>query len=279
MQSRLFDTPAAPVVANSAPTEPGETISADDDSFGTQLVLKNQERPRPFTLFGDVSGFYTTNVDLTPDHTRGDAFVVGNIGGAYRPTISRQLFGDVSFAATIFRYDRASELDFERLSAGAGLSWLVPHGRGIVAFGRYDFVELLNKHSDELLQDHTFTIGAQRTFSFGRPQSVTFGISGIGGISSPQSQQREQGALSCGYHLQISRSLSADLLYRYAAQFYTEGGRTDHNQIGSLIIGWTGNRWTRIDATLSIGRNDSNRSEFTYDVLNLGGALRAIIRF
>jgi hypothetical protein len=201
------------------------------------------------------------------------------VGAAWRPTISRGLVGEISAASSIFRYDRASELDFERITAGTGLTWLVPGTPGIVALGRYDFTELLDSESNQLLQDHEVTIGGQKTFAFGRSHFLTTGITGVLGKSTPRSQERDQAGIHAAYHLQITRSLDADLLYRYAAQFYDEDGRVDHNQTLSLAIGFYPARWLRVDASIFGARNDSNRSAFDYDALNVGSGVRFNIRF
>ena len=85
-QSRLFTNPTVP--GTTAYDENGNQLpdaaetTTGDDSFGTQIILKNQERPKSFSVFGDASVFYTNNVDLTPDHTRSDAFVASNAGAA-----------------------------------------------------------------------------------------------------------------------------------------------------------------------------------------------------
>ena len=282
-QSRLFTNPSAPGTTSFDPN--GNTLSdsttttSGDDSFGAQIILKNQERPKTFSMFGDVAGFHTNNVDLTPNRTRSDFFLASNVGGAWRPTLSRELVAEISAASSIFRYDRASELDFERITAGAGLTWLVPHTPEIVAFARYDFTELLDSDGDQILQDHALTIGGQRTFAFGRSHFLTTGITGVLGISTPRSQERDQTGIHAAYHLQITRGLDADLLYRYAAQFYDEDGRIDHNQTLSLTIGFSATHWLRVDASISAARNDTNRSAFEYEVLNVGSGLRVGLRF
>ena len=282
-QSRLFTNPSAPGTtafdANGNALDNSAGTSSGDDSFGAQIILKNQEPSKSLTVFGDVAGFYTTNVDLTPNRTRSDFFLASNVGAAWRPMISRGLFADVSATSSIFRYDRAGELDFERITVGTGLTWLVPHTPEIVAFARYDFTELFDSDSNQLLQDHAFTMGGQRTFIFGRSHSLAAGISGVLGLSTPRSQERDQAGIYAAYHLQITRSLDADLLYRYAAQFYNEDGRVDHNQTLSFVIGYYPIRWLRIDASISAARNDSNRSAFAYDVLNVGSGVRLNIRF
>lgn len=282
-QSRLFTNPTAPGTtsydANGNALPDGVATSSGDESFGTQIILKSQERPKNLSVFGNVSGFYTNNVDLTPNNTRSDFFLAANAGAAWRSTISRSLVGEISAATSIFRYDRANRLDFEKISVGAGLTWLVPHTPGILVFGRYDFTELLDSSSNELLQDHEFTIGGQKTFVFGRSHFLTTGITGVIGLSTPRSEERDQASIHATYHLQITRSVDADLLYRYAAQFYSEDGRVDHNETLSLAIGYYPVRWLRMGASVSAARNDSNRSAFEYDVLNLGGGVGFDIRF
>jgi len=286
MQSRLFTNSSAPATTSYdanrnalAGSAGSDATSSGDNSFGAQIILKSQERPTIFNVFGDVSGFYTSNVDLTPHGGRSDFFLASNVGAGWRPTISRGLAGEVVVATSVFRYDRASELDFERISAGTGLSWLVPRTPGIVAFARYDFTELLDPDGNQLLQDHGFTIGGQKTFVLGRSHFLTTGVTGMLGKSTPRSQERDQVGVNAGYHLQIARSLDADLVYRYAAQFYTEGGRVDHNQALSLAVGFYATRWLRMDATISAARNDTNRPAFEYEVLTLGSGVRFNIRF
>jgi len=282
-QSRLFANPSAPgtvsVDANGAALPADESSGSDDDSFGAQIILKNQERPRNFGVFSDVSVIYTNNVDLIPQGERSDSFLSAKVGAAWRPILSRELIGEISVGGSVLRHDRAVELDFETIGAGAGLSWLVPRTPGIILFGRYDFMELLDSASHELLQDHEFTFGAQKIFVFGRSHFLTTGVTGVVGLSTPRSQQRDQAAIQAAYHLQITRFFDADLLYRYAAQFYNEGDRLDHNQTLSLALGLVANRWLRLAASISAARNDSNQSAFKYDALNLGGGVRIDISF
>lgn len=283
-QSRLFTNPSAPgttsVDANgTALPEEESAPNSGDDSFGAQIILKSQERRRSFSFFTDISAFATNNVDLTPTATRRDFVVAANIGAAWRPIVNPQLIAELSTGASLFRYDRARELDFQKLYAGAGLSWLMPRLSGVLAFARYDFIEVLDSGNNELLQDHEFAIGVQKIFVFGRSHFLTTGLTGILGVTTPRSQERDQAAIHAAYHLKITRSFDADLLYRYAGQFYSEGDRLDHNQTLSLAFGFVANRWLRVTGSISGASNDSNQSAFDYDVLNLGGGLRLEITF
>lgn len=282
-QSRLFTNPggamAIPVDANGTALPAEEGAVSDDESFGTQIILKNQPRPRRFSVFADSSVFHTNNVELTPDGTRSDSFLALNAGAAWRPTLSRGFSGEISAGGSWFRYDRVGELDFEKIWAGAGLSWAVPRSPGIIAFGRYDFNEVLDSASHEILQDHAFTLGAQKIFAFGRSHFLVAGISGVLGRSDPRSQERDQATLQLAYHLQITRSFETDLLYRYAAQFYDQGDRLDHNQTLTLSVAWVASRWVRFSASVSAARNDSNQPAFEYSAVNFGGGLRIHVSF
>lgn len=260
---------------------PEEETAGDsgDDSFGDQIILKNQERRRIYTVFADVSAFHTNNVDLTRGGTRSDSFLAANVGAAWRPAIRQDLVADFSGGASLFRYDRASELDFEKFWAGAGLSWAVPHAAGIIAFGRYDFSEVLDASRNELLQDHELSVGGQKIFVFGRSHYLATGLTGILGFSTPRAQQRDQAAIHAAYHLQVTRSFELDLVYRFAAQFYNDGDRIDRNQTLSLAMGVSATRWLRVLGSISAARNDSNQSAFEYDVFNLGGGLKLEVAF
>ena len=283
-QARLFPNPTSPgatsVDANGTAL-PEEESAGDsgDDSFGAQIILKNQERRRLYTVFADVSAYHTNNVDLDAARSRSDSFLAANVGAAWRPAIRPDLIADFSGGMSAFRYDRASELDFEKLWAGAGLSWAVPRADRIIIFGRYDFSEVLDASNNELLQDHEFSVGAQKIFVLGRSHYLAAGLTGIVGLSTPRSEQRDQAAIHAAYHLQVTRSFDIDLLYRYAAQFYNESGRIDRNQTLFLSLGIAATPWLRVAGSISAARNDSNQSAFEYDVLNLGGGLKLEVIF
>lgn len=282
-QARLLVAPASSfqtgVDANGNALPGADSESSGDGSFGAQIVLKNQQTPRSFSVAGDAGVFLTTNAGLTPENARRDTLVTANASLAWRPVLGRELVGDFFAGASVVRYHRLTELDFDRFAAGAGLNWLVPHTPGIVALLRYDFVELTDRGGSELVQDHGVTLGAQKTFAFGRTHFLTTGLAGVAGFTNPRSEERDQAAFFAAYHLQLTRVLEADLLYRYAAQFYTGSDRLDHNQTVTLTLGMMATSWLRVGISISGTRNDSNWRSNDYEVLNTGGALRMEIRF
>jgi hypothetical protein len=82
---RLDQAPALRVEAATRPAEEYETVPASpgDDDLGVQLILKKREQYRPFQVFGDVAGSYTSNAFLTENGARGDYFFVGQVGASY----------------------------------------------------------------------------------------------------------------------------------------------------------------------------------------------------
>lgn len=257
----------------------GENTTSQDESFGAQQVLKTQEKVQDFTLSGSSQIFYTNNVALTRRDTISDAFFVGSAGMSWTPRINPQLQFEIGGGASIFRYFDTSSLDFENLGAGLGFLWTPPNAWGIGVLGRYDFTELLDKHSVELLEDHEFSLAVQKALVFGRSHALTFGVLGSAGISDPFAEQRDQIGFALGYHLQLTRQLGSDLGYRHSWFFYNDGGRTDLNQVFSLGLHYYVRPWASVDGIFSGAVNSSNRSAFRYNALSTGGGLGFSIRF
>ena len=283
-QARLHERtqPAAQTGVNAdgmALPEPEATPAPADDSFGDQKILKTQERLRSFVVTGGASVFYTNNVALTRSNERDDVFAVVDAGIGWSPRLSQSVEANVSFGASLFRYDQTPELDFENLGFSVGLSYTPQNAWGINVFARYNFTELLNRSGDEILMDHALTAGVQKGISFGRAHGLIIGAVGTADISNPGVSQRQQLALFVSYHLQLSRNLYADILYRPTVHFYTDAGRTDFNQVLSLGMRYRLTDWAEAHASFSYGSNRSDRSVFDYDVLTTGFGLGVNIRF
>ena len=282
-QARLFDRPAGTEAGGitsdgSALPDTGASTS-DDDSFGAQQILKSQERVREFVVSGDAAVFYTSNVALTRHGTIADSFLVANAGLSWNHAIDQQLQLQIGARGSLFRYNDTSVLDFENLGAGVGLSWVPSSCGGISFFGRYDFSELLDTHSRQILSDHEFSLGAQKVFFFGRAHALTVGTIASAGISDPFSAQRDSVIAFAGYTMALTRQLDAELLYRISGNFYNGGGRDDLNQIGSLGAHYHLNRWAELNALVSFGTNRSTHDVFSYDVFTAGGGVGFTMRF
>jgi hypothetical protein len=282
-QSRLFPRTVPPTAGNISPDGTAlpstEATTSADDSFGAQQILKAQEKAPEFWLSGGTSLFFTSNVALTQNDTHSDGFFVGEAAFSWTPRINPTLQLQVGAGASIFRYFDTSALDFENLGFGAGFAWTPPNAWGLALVGRYDFTELLDKHSDQILQDHEFSLALQRIVVLGRSHALTFGVLGSAGISDPFAEQRDQIGFAIGYHLQLTRNLGSDFGYRHSWYFYNDGGRTDLNQVFSLGLHYNIRPWASVNAFVSGATNYSNQSVFKYDVFSAGGGLGLAIHF
>jgi hypothetical protein len=282
-QSRLFPRTVPPTDGNITPdgtTLPASaTTTSSDETFGAQQILKTEEKIPEFTLSAASSLFFTSNVALTHRDQVSDGFWVGEAAFNWTPRINPQLQFQLGAGASIFRYFDTSSLDFESLGAGMGLTWTPPNFWGLAIIGRYDFTELLDKHSNQILQDHEFTMALQKIVVLGRSHSLNFGLLGTFGISDPFAEQRDQIGFAIGYHLQLTRQLGADLGYRHSWYFYNSGDRTDLNQVFSLGLHYNVTPWATVNAYISGATNWSNESAFKYDVFSAGGGLGFVVHF
>lgn len=257
----------------------GDDETTSDDSLGTQLILQNQPRTSALVLTGDASIFYTNNAALTRRNTIDDSFFVANVGMSWTTLIDPHLQAQIAAHGSIFRYESTSVLDFESLGLGTGLFWSPDHFAGVGLFAHYDFTELLNRHSEEILRDHEFTLGAQRAFPLGRVHGFVAGATLMAGVAEPESAQRDQAGVFLAYRLQMTRSLGVELLYRFAGYYYNDTGRIDRNQIWSAGVRYRLREWADINAYFSFTDNRSDDSVFSYDAMSTGGGLSATIQF
>lgn len=282
-QARLYQQAIPPVSigvdANGTALAETESTSSDDDSFGAQQILKNQERARTVVVSGGASAFYTSNVGLTRRGEHEDAFAVVDAAINWSPRIGKDLEASVSLHASLFRYDKTPELDFENLGFGAGIVWNPPRLPGVGLFARYDFTELLGRNGRQILMDHSLTIGAQKFFALGRSHGISAGVTGVVGLADPGVAQRDQIGALINYHLQLTRKLDTDIFYRPALHFYPDAGRVDFNQIFSLNLRYRFTEWAELIASFSYGANRSDHSVFDYNVLSAGGGAGVNIRF
>ena len=280
-QARLLqELPAATsaaVDANGTPLADEDTSS--DDSFGKEVILKSRPRAQAFVVTGDASVFYTNNVALTRRDRINDTFFVANAGVSWSSGIAPNIEAQVAAHGSIFRYHSTSVLDFENLGVGAGLFWSPEHFAGVGLFAHYDFIELLNRNSEEILRDHAFTLGAQKAFPLGRAHGFVAGVTLVAGVSEPESAQRDQAGLFLAYRLQVTRSIDTEILYRFAGHFYNDTGRIDRNQVFSATMRYSLSDWADFKAFFSLADNRSDDAAFNYDAAVGGVGIGATIRF
>jgi hypothetical protein len=151
---------------------------------------------------------------------------------------------------------------------------------GVDLFLRYNFTDLFSKDGDSFFQNHTITLGGQKTIPLSRAHAVFAGASAMLGFADPAFSQRDEYSAYAGYHLQATRQLDVDLLYRYGYFVYREeGDRRDHNQAISLGLRFRINDYAALSASSFVGINSSNQDVFDYNVLNGGGGVGLALRF
>jgi hypothetical protein len=272
-------TAAATVTADGTALPTANDADSSDDSFGKQVILKAQERPREFALAGDASMFYTSNVALARRDEISDSFFVANASAAWTHAFDREWQMQVGARFSIFRYNDTTSLDFDSVAAGLGVAWAPAWSHGVALFARYDLTQLFDRDGHDLLTDNEFSISAQKLVPLSRAQALSFQITGAVGIADPHVSQRDTIGAGAAYHVALTRHLELDLAYRAAVYFYDSGGRDDFNQLGMLSFVYHFNRWATLNAMASYGDNRSNRSVFDYGTFVTGGGLSLGIRF
>ncbi len=284
-QSRQFAKPPASLDTNAAGgTADFPELTSDatgDDAFGAQVIMKEQPHAKPFTAFAEVAAFFTNNVGLAKRAQDQDGFMIASLGAAYSHALPKNLRLDVGVRSSVFRYAEYRELDFQSVDASIGLAWAPPKLRGAELLLRYTFTDLTTaEHGYEFFKNHALMLGAQKAFSISRAQIAYGGVSAQWSWADPREAGRDEYSAFAGTRVQATRSVDVDLFYRYGRFVYREAkGRQDDNHSISLTTRYAPAEWFSMSASTFAGFNRSNRSQFDYDVLNVGCAVQGAIRF
>lgn len=261
------------IVTSEAPASPG------DPDLGEQVILKKQEKPQPFSLFGTLSGFYTSNAALTNRNEADDLFAVAEIGVGYQQRLTSDFVAEINVRQAMFRYDEFDELDFESLNAGFGLTYVLRPLWNIALSARYNFNRLTDgSDHHEFFTNHTLTLGLLKTFSFSKAHYGYAGYASIFGWSDPVAPQRDEHGIFLGYRASLTRSLSTELYYRIAIFDYVDG-REDLNQTLVAVARYDATSWLSFSLSASLGWNNSDRDVFDYEVFNAGAGIAAAVNF
>ncbi|GAB4246019.1 MAG: hypothetical protein OHK005_11700 [Candidatus Methylacidiphilales bacterium] len=266
--------PSSRVTDNIAPSSPG------DDDLGLQQILSRRERYKAFTIFGDVSSYYTSNAFLTKRNTLSDAYVVGQVGALWQPQIVGNLFGELSLRQQFFRYDEFDVLDFNAFNTGAGLFYLLSDFGDILVSLRYNYQRLSPRDSfAAFYENHSITPGAQKVFPFSRAHYAYVGWNSQISFTDPNGPQRDEHSLFVGYSANLTRSLVAQAYYRLAYFDYSRGNREDLNQTLSGGLSYNFTDWLSLNGSVAGTFNHSNQPAFDYDSVSVGGGLSMRYRF
>jgi hypothetical protein len=262
------------VDGETAPASPG------DSDIGVQQVLKRRDKLQPFTLFGDFSGFYTSNVALAKQGLQEDAFYVGTVGASWQPRITNELLGEVTVKQQFFRYDQTQALDFNSLNIGGGLTYVLRNFYDLTLFNRFNFQRLTDGEEDqEFYKEYRVSFGAQKVFPLAKAHYLFVGAGVDLPFSDPYVSQRYEYSLYGGYHLDITRDFQANVFYRIAAYDYAVGHRDDLNNNASIALTYEICDYLTLTGSFSAGFNNSNQPVFDYEVYNSGGGLTLKYKF
>ena len=252
-RSRL-PNPLTPVTGGLSVGEPGagtdevappESVERDND-FGLLSLLRQPERPQPWSLFADGGYVYTNNVALTHRDTHGDSFFVGEGGVGYEWKISPDAAISASAQEQYFAYDRFSQLDFGSMNFALALSYTAHRLDDIVLSAQVGFTRLTHRglFDNEFLRDGELSFGAQKLFAIGRAQLISAGADIDLGLSVPHVAEREEFGLSSAYVVQFTRHLSIQagvriacfhLSFRRAGGFQSFRHRRGHLRVRTVV--------------------------------------------
>ena len=262
--------------------EPGYAPpSPSDEDLGEQRLLVPDARYKSLTLFANASEFYTGNAALTNGGAQGDWFTALQFGGSWVPRIKGSLFGEVSVLQQLYRYAEFSNLSFNSLDVGGGLIYAFRDLGDLSAFARYNYNLLTDASaSNSIFYQQTIRLGLQKPFVFSRAQSATVGLQTDLNLDGwPDYALRNRFALLLGYQANLTRKLQASLFYQLAYFPFLDADRRDWNQILGAGLAYNFAPWFSVNASVSASFNDSNENFYTYNVLNTGAGVSAVLRF
>ncbi|MFM8886227.1 MAG: hypothetical protein ACKOKC_07425 [Chthoniobacterales bacterium] len=255
--------------------------SPADQDLGEQRLLVPDSRYKSLTLFANASEFYTSNAALSNAGAQGDWFTALQFGGSWVPRLKGSLFGEVSVLQQLYRYAEFSNLSFNSLDVGGGLIYVFRDLGDLSAFARYNYNLLTDaSSSNSIFYQQTIRLGLQKPFVFSRAHSATVGLQTDLNLDGwPDYALRNRFALLLGYQANLTRKLQANLFYQIAYFPFLDVDRRDWNQILSAGLAYNFTPWFSVNASVSASFNDSNESFYTYDVLNTGAGVSAVLRF
>jgi hypothetical protein len=209
-----------------------------------------------------------------------DQYLLFTTGGSYQPLLNSNLIGEVTVMEQWYRYKTYTDLNFESMNLGGGLTYMIPAIPRLAVYGRYGYNRLTGGDvNTELFQNHTFTFGLFRSFPLSRAHYLYGGVSAQWGLSNYKDFERDIYAASLGYHLDVTEILSFDISSRFSFVPYSRNDRRDTNETFYASITMKPINYLYLQFFSWAGTNQSNQASFYYDVLNFGGSAGLQFRF
>ncbi len=258
-----------------APATPG------DSELGDQVMLIPSGSYRPLTLLTQASGQWTSNAALTDTGELEDFYVQAEIGAAYVPRLTGNLYGEISAGYEFYRYTDHSRLDFDSLEARTGLIHVFRELGDLSAWARYNYNRLTSgRGHDELFTDHGIEIGFFKPLPIAARHSAYFSyISEFSLDANPGYSQYDRHSAILGYEWLTTDKLSLDSFYEGSFLSYHERGRDDFAQHFGLSLSYDITRTLSISIGGTYTINDSDIAGADYEAGTLGGTLGLKLKY
>lgn len=287
------DADRARLLTSQSPVQPPQTVtdsgvdqgyaaaSPNDTDLGEQAILKRVETYQPFSLETGVPIYYTSNVALAKNNEMADTIIAPVVGLTYAPRFSQTLYGEFTIRQQFFYYQDFTRFNFASFDAIGGLLYYLPNLNNLTLRANIDYNRLTGTDTfSSFFYNYGLNLSAELPFRLGRAQQLSVGVaSNISLYANPSPPQRNDFSLYGGYSVNLSRNFSLNAAASFVVRPYDSGGRTDVNEILSLGANYRIKDFLTISAISTFVADQSNRSQFDYQVFNIGGGITLSWKF
>lgn len=280
--------------SNTAATNPSalsEEIPAmeGDEEFGEQVIVERVSNWYPFYLDVSVSGYRTTNAELSDRNPKTDTYLRESAVLSYTQNVSGNLLFDFGLEQETYRYRNIRSLDFDYLRAHTGVMlYLQPDqafldtvfGNGFL-FANYSYYRITDGlFGSEAFTNHSGEVGFQKSVPIIKGHQIYYGISSdLSGKASNRTFQRNEHRAYLGYFVEWTEDLSMRAGYVATLFDYENTTQSDwgHNLDAAVdmvvarpeVLGQECEVYLEGNAFFNL--NDSNLAGQDYEYFNWGG--------
>lgn len=260
-----------------APTTPG------DDDIGMQLILKKQEKARPFSVWTDASLFWTDNAANVDTGKLEDWFFSGGVNLSAQFRVHSRFFADAYLGQHWYEYDKLDPLNYQLGDVRLGGLVIMPELANAILHVHYQYQRITDQLEDDpIYQSHSVLIGAQKTFLIDRLNSFNiYALANFSFDTEPSVLERHEYAFQAAYNFKITRSLTFSLAGRitYYDYFNFESSRSDWFQTYGASLSWRPKEYFEMGIHYNYSINTSSIDAFDYETQLTGPSILLRIRF
>lgn len=252
-----------------------------DSEFGEQRIVQRRAQVEPWSVVADGQLFRTDNVALTPTAEQRDWYLRYGLAVSYTNRIKGPLFIDLSLQQYLFRYAKFDALDFDLTRFDGGLLLQAPWLSNAFFFARYTLQRITEPgFGTAVFTNHAANLGVQKVWKISRGQQVFAGLAADLALdTSPGSAARNEYSATLGYSARLTERVTASASYRGSWNDYTQGPRTDWNQIVAAGVTYDATDWLRLGVNASYSHNDSSTAFADYDNFVAGCSIALRLAF